>query len=1205
MKRKIFLILSVVAVLLAVIMLPTFAEDELPEVESVTFEEYKVYEHIDGYYTKGYNSNSQYVDYFKYYINTLEFTVTLKNGDVIQSDYERITYNGKYYYLDYNNPQSAKNPWGVGKNYVSATIMGFETQFCVEVVENPFSHIVFGEKKLIQNYDGYYANSYNPEMMYFHYNNLNPPFTVYLKNGTSIESDGQSVEYNGKTFSISVSSDQSYENQWGLGKHTVTDDILGLECTFEVEVVESPVTGVTFDDVVLYNKIGGSKSGEYVEGEYKEYYRYNYDIPPFTVYLSDGTSINSESVTMYYETSYGVYYNGKFASLEHTDPQSYSNQWSMGDHTVEASILGYSTSFKVKIVESPYVKLEAIYVGTVKNGNYSYTTDGGVDIYSIPAFTYKVTDKDGGVVYGFSGDGKISTSHSQSKTPWTADGKNTFTIYFGELSAEVEVTVTADTGADNFKYTEQDGKVYITGTKHSFSAEKIDVPAEIDEKPVAGIMSLEGTYESYNVCEINIPDSVEYVADGVFRDFMYIEKVSFGKGVKKISQDMFDHFYLENIYVSDEQSDYSCVDGVIYNKAKDTVVAFPTGRNEFTVPASVKELGGLIDLDVALTVEEGSAYYKTVDGVTYSADMKKVICCDKSVSGEYVMPDSVVYIAENAFANSSFSKIVVSKNVTDIAYRAFAGSSVLNVELPAGLKSISDQAFRDSGLVKIEIPDGVTKIEEKVFCDCTNLKEVKLSANLEAIENSAFGRTGIKEIVFPEGLKNIGEAAFNQCNELKKVILPDSLTQLGDSAFYYCSSLEEVKLSKGLTVIPECTFAYTGIKEITVPSSITLLEKYAFVGCKELESVNIEGSAEIEEGVFDRCRKLSTLKADKITYIGMNAFNSSALTEYKASNTVTEIAYQGFYGSENLADIDIPDTLKAIGGKAFEETKWYDNQAEGIVYLEHVALGYKAGNGYPETLEIKAGTTSVAGYAFSDISGVKSIKLPEGLEYIGFAAFANMGNIEEINIPASVTFIERFAFEMCSSLKAINVSPDNKYYTSVDGVLYNKDCTELIKVPNIGQKTYTVPSTVKKIHNYAFSYSGVEIVDITSNSTELMPYSVGYTLRRIKNAADSSQDAYKKFVLVVCAEGSKAHETVVSKNGLWGLEVKPYTVGDVDGNNVIDSDDAIHLLYHILFGEEGYPISQPVDYDKNGRTDSDDAIYLLYHILFGAENYPL
>lgn len=67
----------------------------------------------------------------------------------------------------------------------------------------------------------------------------------------------------------------------------------------------------------------------------------------------------------------------------------------------------------------------------------------------------------------------------------------------------------------------------------------------------------------------------------------------------------------------------------------------------------------------------------------------------------------------------------------------------------------------------------------------------------------------------------------------------------------------------------------------------------------------------------------------------------------------------------------------------------------------------------------------------------------------------------------------------------------------------------------------------------------------------------------------------------------------------------PCEAGDIDGNDVVDTDDAIYLLYFTLFGESSYPVNQPCDYDGNGVVDTDDAIYLLYHTLFGEGDYPL
>lgn len=62
-------------------------------------------------------------------------------------------------------------------------------------------------------------------------------------------------------------------------------------------------------------------------------------------------------------------------------------------------------------------------------------------------------------------------------------------------------------------------------------------------------------------------------------------------------------------------------------------------------------------------------------------------------------------------------------------------------------------------------------------------------------------------------------------------------------------------------------------------------------------------------------------------------------------------------------------------------------------------------------------------------------------------------------------------------------------------------------------------------------------------------------------------------------------------------------IGDVDGNNKVNEEDGIYLLWHIFFPND-YPIETFVDFDKNGELSEDDAIYLLWHVFF-AEEYPL
>ena len=63
--------------------------------------------------------------------------------------------------------------------------------------------------------------------------------------------------------------------------------------------------------------------------------------------------------------------------------------------------------------------------------------------------------------------------------------------------------------------------------------------------------------------------------------------------------------------------------------------------------------------------------------------------------------------------------------------------------------------------------------------------------------------------------------------------------------------------------------------------------------------------------------------------------------------------------------------------------------------------------------------------------------------------------------------------------------------------------------------------------------------------------------------------------------------------------------GDINDDDAVDKNDAIYLLYSVLFGESTYPINQSCDFNDDGSVDKNDAIYLLYHALFGATSYPL
>ena len=110
--------------------------------------------------------------------------------------------------------------------------------------------------------------------------------------------------------------------------------------------------------------------------------------------------------------------------------------------------------------------------------------------------------------------------------------------------------------------------------------------------------------------------------------------------------------------------------------------------------------------------------------------------------------------------------------------------------------------------------------------------------------------------------------------------------------------------------------------------------------------------------------------------------------------------------------------------------------------------------------------------AFRSCSGLTSVKLPSSLTSIGNSAFYNCSGLTgTLVIPSSVTSIGDSAFSSCDSLTSIEVDIDNKNYASEDGVLFNKDKTELIQYPTGNTRTtYQIPSTVSSIGSDAFSY---------------------------------------------------------------------------------------------------------------------------------------
>lgn len=120
------------------------------------------------------------------------------------------------------------------------------------------------------------------------------------------------------------------------------------------------------------------------------------------------------------------------------------------------------------------------------------------------------------------------------------------------------------------------------------------------------------------------------------------------------------------------------------------------------------------------------------------------------------------------------------------------------------------------------------------------------------------------------------------------------------------------------------------------------------------------------------------------------------------------------------------------------------------------------------SIEIPDTVTDIGSSAFS-CTGIKEITLSESILRIGANAFSKCDNLERIYIPRNVEKIEGNIVRYSNKLTEIEVDSHNADYTSVDGVLYNKDVTELLITPAGRNMTdFQIPESVMHIKSTAF-----------------------------------------------------------------------------------------------------------------------------------------
>lgn len=216
-----------------------------------------------------------------------------------------------------------------------------------------------------------------------------------------------------------------------------------------------------------------------------------------------------------------------------------------------------------------------------------------------------------------------------------------------------------------------------------------------------------------------------------------------------------------------------------------------------------------------------------------------------------------------------------------------------------------------------------------------------------------------------------------------------------------------------------------------------------------------------------------------VTYVGDWSFRDfNNVMEYTISSTVEEIS--GKYGmpdSHVLFAINLggnnkhftTDSYGALFTKDMARLLQYPNMSENTKYT------------VPETVKI------IDDEVFCQCGSLLEVELPEGLESVGWFSFGCSG-IRRLYIPASVKSIDNSFTRSSLYLSEINVDKNNEYYSSIDGVLFDKKVQTLLRYPEgKADKSYTVPETVTAIKNDAFFNASFDSITIPSTVVLIQP----------------------------------------------------------------------------------------------------------------------
>ena len=464
-----------------------------------------------------------------------------------------------------------------------------------------------------------------------------------------------------------------------------------------------------------------------------------------------------------------------------------------------------------------------------------------------------------------------------------------------------------------------------------------------------------------------------------------------------------------------------------------------------------------------------------------------------------------------AAAFEDFQYEITAENTVTIT--GYAGTNT-EVSIPSEIEglpvtAVGAEAFMESGtLTRIVIPDTVILIDERAFKECASLSKVFLKGKEElTIRGEAFAEcASLKGVYFYSEKPPVMEyeveeefpfyhteaTIYYPISNAWKDFLDENLNyqtwypesiygNLGEryGDYYYRITEENTVVISGyegiedvpvvpseieglpVTVIAGTAFRNNAVMEnIVLPESLVCIESDSFLGCRLLKSIRIPAGVELigdpYNTVFTGFLALSTsLESIEVDPENQNYKSEEGIlfskdgkrlivyphnygqSFYRIPDTVEKIEYGAFAGDQNLEEIEMGDNVKEIGYMAFLSCE----KLAKITFGNSVKSMVLAINLCPE---------------------LTSLDIPDSVESIE-SAIKNCENLTSLTIGKGAKNFMSVG-KNCPKLERVDVDAENPWISSEDGVVFNKDKSEMLFYPpSRPGEEYEVPDTVKKI----------------------------------------------------------------------------------------------------------------------------------------------